>query len=78
MSQSVVFEMDLPDELVNLKLPPGVDQRLQSLLDKQDSGGQLTAQEDLEAEGLVALAEMLTLLKLRADRLAPPHENGLP
>lgn len=78
MSQSVVFEMDLPDELVNLKLPLGVDQRLQALLDRQDNGGQLTAEENLEAEGLVALAEMLTLLKLRADRLAPPHKNGLP
>lgn len=77
MSQSVVFEMELPDELASLRLPPGVDLRLQSLLDKQDSGGQLTAEENLEAEGLVELAEMLTLLKLRADRLAPPHENGL-
>lgn len=71
MSQRVVFQIDLPDELVGLKLPKGVGQRLQTLLDRQDIGQKLSAAENLEAEGLVALAEMLTLIKLRAQRLAP-------
>jgi hypothetical protein len=35
------------------------------------SGQPLTAQERAEAEGLVNLAEFLTLLRLRAERLTP-------
>jgi hypothetical protein len=52
--------------LAQLKLPEGVDRRLQSLLDKQDSGEPLSDDERLEAEGLVDLSETLTLLRLRA------------
>jgi hypothetical protein len=40
------------------------------LLDKQDEGIELTAEERSEAEGLVTLAERLALLKLRARRIA--------
>jgi hypothetical protein len=43
---------------------------LQDLLDRQDSGQSLTAPELAEAEGLVNLAEFLTLLRLRAERSA--------
>jgi len=42
---------------------------LQTLLDLQDSGQPLTAHERDEAEGLVNLAEFLTLLRLRAERM---------
>jgi len=42
---------------------------LQTLLDRQDSGQPLTARERDEAEGLVNLAEFLTLLRLRAERM---------
>ncbi len=45
--------------------PRGVDRRLQALLDKQDGGTPLTADEQAEAEGLVELADLLTLLRLR-------------
>jgi len=38
------------------------------LLDKQDRGEALTDDESAEAEGLVELAELLTLLRLRASR----------
>jgi hypothetical protein len=48
---------------------------LQVLLDRQDSGQPLTAQEREEAEGLVDLAEFLTLLRLRVERM--PHERHL-
>ena len=51
-----------------MTLPEGVDRRLQALLDKQDAGEALTDDERVEAEGLVKLAELLTLLRLRATR----------
>jgi hypothetical protein len=68
MSHVVNFELDLPDELASLRLPEGVDARLQELLDRQDCGQPLTPAERREAEGLVSLAEMLSLLRLRAER----------
>jgi hypothetical protein len=67
---TLTLELDLPDELAKFRLPDAVDARLQSLLDKQDSGEPLTTAERAEAEGLVNLAEFLTLLRLRAERAA--------
>jgi hypothetical protein len=69
MTASVTVHLDLevPADLARLRLPVGLDRRLQALLDKQDSGAQLTANERAEAEGLVELAELLTLLRLRAE-----------
>lgn len=64
------IEVDLPADLARLQLPSAVAARLQDLLDRQDSGQPLTAQERHEAEGLVELAEFLTLLRLRAERKA--------
>jgi hypothetical protein len=40
------------------------------LLDRQDRGETLSADERPEAEGLVNLAETLSLLRLRAERTA--------
>ncbi len=60
------FRIDVPEDLSLFELPRGVDDRLQSLLDRQDGGEQLTAQEMREVEGLVDLSELLSLLKLRA------------
>jgi len=57
-------------ELVQFELPPAVHQRLQTLLDRQDQGQELTSAERAEAEGLVELAEFLSLLKLRSQRLS--------
>jgi hypothetical protein len=51
--------------------PEAVAARLRALLDRQDSGQPLTTQEREEAEGLVDLAEFLTLLRLRAERMTP-------
>lgn len=68
MSQSVAINLDMPDDLAQFRLPVGVNARLQKLLDKQDSGARLSAAERDEAEGLVNLAEMLSLLRLRAER----------
>jgi hypothetical protein len=68
---TMTLEVELPDDLAGFRLPAAVNERLQSLLDRQDSGRALSPQESDEAEGLVNLAEFLTLLRLRAERLAP-------
>jgi len=68
MPQNILIDLEMPEDLEKFKLPKAVDERLQSLLDKQDRGEDLTATERLEAEGLVNLAELLSLLRLRAQR----------
>ena len=70
MSQAIRVELQVPDDLAEFRLPEGVQQRLQELLDKQDQGQTLTPAERSEAEGLVDLADLLSLLRLRAERLA--------
>ena len=70
MSQSIHLEVELPTDLARLRLPEGVQRRLQELLDKQDQGHALSRNEKNEAEGLVDLAELLSLLKLRAERFS--------
>jgi hypothetical protein len=66
MSTAVHLDLDLPGDLMRFKLPTGVNERLTSLLDKQDSGEPLTDQERREAEGLVDLADTLTYLGFKA------------
>lgn len=68
MSQVVAIELEVPDDLSRFRLPAGVDARLQELLDKQDRGIALSAAERREAKGLVNLAELLSLLRLRTER----------
>lgn len=68
MSHVVAIKLEMPDDLARFRLPPGVNERLQELLDRQDQGKRLTAAERKEAEGLVNLAEMLSLLRQRARR----------
>ena len=69
MSQSILVEIEVPTDLDSLRLPHGVNERLQELLDRQDHGETLTPAERAEAEGLVNLAELLSLLRLRAQRV---------
>ena len=68
MSHSVMIELEMPGDLKQFRLPKAVNRRLQELLDKQSRDGKLSRGERQEAEGLVDLAEMLTLLRLRAER----------
>lgn len=68
MTQPVLIEIELPGDLAQFHLPKGVQQRLEDLLDRQDSGSPLTSAERQEAEGLVDLAELLSLLRLRVQR----------
>jgi len=69
MSKRIQFEVELPNDLAKLRLPKALDQRLHTLLDKQDQKKRLTAAERREAEGLVDLAELLSLLRLRVERV---------
>lgn len=66
MSQAIHLDLELPGDLARFRLPAGVNARLTALLDKQDSGQDLTEQERNEAEGLVDLADTLTYLGLKA------------
>jgi hypothetical protein len=66
---TMTLEFDLPADISRFRLPEAVAARLQALLDRRNSGRPLSAQERDEAEGLVELAELLTLLRLRAERL---------
>jgi hypothetical protein len=67
---TLTLEVELPGDLARFRLPQAVAARLQTLLDRQDAGEPLTHDERKEAEGLVNLAELLTLLRLRTERLA--------
>src|SRR5687768_17448680 len=60
--------VQVPKSIASMRLPKAVHDRLQALLDKQDSGMTLTSSERKEAEGLVDMAEFLSLLKMRAAR----------
>lgn len=66
----MILELEVPDDIATFRLPEGVDARLHDLLDKQSAGEELTSAEQLEAEGLVNLAEFLSLLRLRSENAA--------
>ena len=61
--------IEIPIELAKFQLPPAVQARLQFLLDRQDEGLLLSQGERQEAEGLVEVAEFLSLLHLRSTRV---------
>jgi hypothetical protein len=63
---NVAIEVEVPRELAELRLPPGVRARPQELLNRQDQGVPLSAAVRREAEGLVNLADFLDLLRLSA------------
>ncbi len=72
MAQPILIELEMPESLSGFRLPSGDHDRLHSLLDRQDRGETLSGEERREAEGLVDLGEMLSLLKLRARRNPAP------
>jgi hypothetical protein len=69
MSRTMAIQLEVPDDLARFHLPDGVQHRLNSLLDQQDRGQPLSDDERREAEGLVNLADLLSVLRLRAERL---------
>jgi hypothetical protein len=66
-AMTITLQVDLPEDLARLRLPGAVAARLQRLLDRQEAGEVLTTDERDEAQGLVDLAEFLTLLRLREE-----------
>ncbi len=74
MSRTVTIELQIPDELSKFHLPAAVQARLQELLDRQDCGIALSPAERREAKGLVTLAELLSLLRLRAEKTRRPRK----
>jgi hypothetical protein len=67
---TVQILLQVPEHLASLAFPEALDRRLHALLDKQDGGEHLTDDERVEAEALVDLSELLTLLRLR---ISPPN-----
>lgn len=65
---SPTLTIDPPPDLAHLRLPVVVAARLKALLDRQDAGNPLTLDERVEAEGLADLANLLTLLRQRAEQ----------
>jgi hypothetical protein len=61
--------IEIPIELTQFQLPQVVQDRLNLLLDRQDEGYTLSLSERQEVEGLVELAEFLSLLSLRSTRV---------
>ena len=66
----MAFQLEVPDDLARFRLPEGVQHRLDLLLDQQDRGESLSADERSEAEGLINLADLLSVFRLRSERLA--------
>jgi len=73
MVRNLTVQIDMPISVEQIKLPKGVNDRLQKLLDRQDRGEKLTSAELKEADGLVELSEMLSLLRLRTQRATPTN-----
>lgn len=63
-----MVELKVPKDWGRFRLPKALDDRLRDLLDRQDREGRLSPSERKEAQALVDLADMLSLMKLRARR----------
>ena len=70
MAQNAKIRIEMPVGSEKIRLPKAVDDRLQTLLDRQDRGEKLSTKERKEAEGLVELSELLSLMRLRSERVA--------
>ncbi len=70
MSQSVVVQLELPKDWKRFRMPRALHDRLQELLDRQDVKGKLSPRERREAGALVELADMLSVMRLRAELAA--------
>ena len=69
MAQNQTVRIEVPISVQKIRLPKAVNDRLQDLLDRQDRGDKLSANERKEADGLVELAEMLSLMRVRSERV---------
>lgn len=71
---TVTVDLELPEDWETLQLPPALHERLQDLLDRQDTVGELTTRERSEAEALTQLVDMLALIRLRAESVQKRSE----
>ncbi len=69
MAQNAKIKIEMPVSADKIRLPKGVNDRLQTLLDRQDKGENLSKKELKEAEGLVELSELLSLMRMRSERV---------
>jgi hypothetical protein len=67
MPQSVVVQLELPKDWKRFRMPRALHERLQELLDRQDTEGRLSPRERREAGALAELADMLSVMRLRAE-----------
>ena len=65
---SVTVELELPQDWKRFEMPGALKGRLNSLLDAQDKTVKLSKGEREEARALTELGDMLSLMKLRAER----------
>jgi len=68
VNKTIHISLNVPDDLAAFHIPAAVQRRLTHLLDYQDQGNTLSTEERSEADGLVDLADLLALLKIRAER----------
>jgi hypothetical protein len=73
----VTLELDLPQDWRRFRLPAALDRRLTELLDRQDEEGKLSSAERREAKALAELSDMLSLMKLRAERAGQKNQNQI-
>jgi hypothetical protein len=63
MAQSVLVELELPNDWRKFWLPPALQERLQELLDRQNRTGKLSRKERREAMALAELVDLLSLMR---------------
>lgn len=64
---TILLELHLPKDLQKFRLPAALKERLQDLLDQQDRDGKLSTKERREATALADLADVLSLMRVRAE-----------
>jgi hypothetical protein len=74
VSQSVLVQLELPNDWKSFRLPPALHDRLQELLDRQDRDGKLPRRERREATALTQLVDLLSLMRLRSELAARSHK----
>lgn len=72
---TVLVELELPKDFRHFRMPAALKDRLAELLDRQDQTGKLSAKERREAAALANLADILSLMRLRA-RLATKQRKS--
>jgi hypothetical protein len=65
MKKATTITLALPEDMTQFSMPPALMHRLIELLDRIQTGPKLTSKERREAEAIVELSELLSLLRLQ-------------